>query len=213
MQDMRSIAENIGSIRERRSELAALKPVDRRLAEELSDLEARASLFAETCVRYHRINLCQAGFVYGDVLRHPADPGVGVAVRLGDRVEFVEGVDVPQGEMTIAAATALLGARVGRGLAFRDWHDDDRSIGQREDDLFMRGPRSEALRRSLARLGNPGSEGRDGAAAILEDMLGLPAISSTPAGSASTEPAPRIATGRVRASRARSDERMPDLFG
>jgi hypothetical protein len=219
MQDMRSIAENIGSIRKRRQELAALKPVDRGLAEELSDLEARASLFAETCVRHHRINLCQAGFVYGDVLRHPADPDVAVSVRLGDRVEAIEGLDAPAGEITIAAATALLGARVGRGLAFRDWHAGGRSLGQREDDLLMNGPRGAALRSALDRLGPPAMQARDvpdrtetasDTTGTVTDTATAPAVDDI-----RTTPASQ-ATARTQASRprrSRSDDQTPDLFG
>lgn len=120
MPDMRSIVENIAAIRARRLELATIRPVDPQEASELGDLEARHSLFEDMCLRHHRLNLCQAGFGYGRILRHPADEEAGVIVRLGDMVEIVEGADARPGEVSIVEATTIMARRLGRGLAFRD---------------------------------------------------------------------------------------------
>ena len=217
MQDLRSIAENIAVIRIRRSELAAMKPVDRGLAEELSDLEARTSLFEETCTRHHRVNLCQAGFVYGDVLRHPAHPDVGVAVRLGDKVEIVEGMSGIGSEMTIVQATALLDRTEVGSPPFRDWHVDGRSLGQREDDLIMHGPRGETLRRSLARIGVATD---DDDVPVVPPTSPRPAATHSPGSTAIVEtgivtgpPSAKPASGPRRPPRPVMDDRMPDLFG
>lgn len=216
MHDMRSIVDDIATIRSRRTELAAMRPDDPVLASELSVLEAKASLFAEMCVRHHRINLCQAGFVYGSLLRHPADGEVALAVRLGDRVEIVQGPDAREGEITIAEATAILGRRIGRGLAFRDWHAAGRSLGEREDDLFMKGPRGADLRRALDRYAPAGVENvTDGQPAATPPT---PAEASTEAAPAErvdreTPRAADMAPPTAKPRRTRTDQLTPDLFG
>lgn len=194
MNDMRTIAENIAAIRARRMELATIRPTDPRDAGELGDLEAVNSRFEDMCLRYHRLNLCQAGFGYGQVLRHPADADTGVLVRLGDQVEIVEGSDVRPGELSIMDATTIMARRLGRGLAFRDWHADGRSLGDREDEIF------------LARIGcpSPPRSHADAVAASTPTLEVVPSLDRSPSEAKSTP---------VRARRSRQDDLTPDLFG
>lgn len=221
MQDIRAIAENIVAIRARRSELVASGTVEAALAAELSDLEARDSLFTDICIGHHRVNLCQAGFVYGEVLRHPVDPQAGIVVRLADRVEIVDGPDACAGEMTILEATVLIGRRAGVGAAFRDWHAGGRSLGRREDDLLMGSPRGEALKRSLLRIGTDAVEREDRAPVTDPAPSEPPSMAKAkarPTTSASTPAtdarAPKRPTSTsTRKARTDADERMPDLFG
>jgi hypothetical protein len=197
MNDMRGIAERIPAILRRRSELVAAGPADRAEREELSGLESDASRFDDMCIRHHRLNLCQAGLVFGDVLRHPADPLAGASVRLGDMVEIVEGPDARQGEMPIMEATALMARRLGRGLAFRDWSLAGVSLGAREDALLRERSGLPPAAAPQAPPSPPASDGETRPA-------------SSPESAAPTAAEPRTAP---RPRRARHDDRTPDLFG
>ena len=132
---MKEIIREFPFIKARRKELLALMALTQEEAKELSDLEAKHSLFDDLCMRVHLLNLCKAGFLYGEMLRHPVDPAVGIEVRLRDQVVIVEGPDAGPQEMSIIEASRILGNRMKRGAALRLWEANGVTLGDREDAL------------------------------------------------------------------------------